>query len=68
MLQKGPGEGYHAAKYECLSIDSALTCRKVDGGYAVFRGYRCIGAGRIARDAWNEALATLKDDTNPWER
>jgi len=68
MFQKGPGEGYMAAKADCLKIDPSLVCKKIEGEYGVFRGDRCIGAARIARDAWGEALGTLETGLAPWQR
>jgi len=68
MFQRGPGEGYMAAKADALAIDKTLRCKKTDRGYGVMRGDRCLGAGRIARDAWNEALESLRTGVLPWER
>lgn len=68
MFQRGPGEGYQAAKADALAIDNTLRCKRVDRGYAVMRGERCLGAGRNARDAWNDALETLRTGKTPWLR
>lgn len=68
MFQNGPGEGYHAAKADALALDPTLKCRRVGREYAVMKGDRCLGTGRIARVAWNEALDTLKTGKAPWLR
>lgn len=64
-FQRGPGEGYHAAKAAALRIDPSLRCRALvwDGridGYVVERGGALLGTGRIARDAWGDALSKLR--------
>ena len=64
--QKGPGEGYHAAKDDALAINPKLKCVRVchrDGSQAGFviedeRG-RNLGTGLQARDAWNAAFFKL---------
>lgn len=66
--QKGPGEGYMAAKKEVLAICPSAVCYRVTGwgcvtGYVVYRDKNAktgIGSGTNARDAWNNALDKLK--------
>jgi hypothetical protein len=71
MFQRGPGEGYGAAKAEVLAIDPSLRCYNASdlvgrpyfvvmrgGGPGV--GKRIGEGGRLARDAWGDALAKLQ--------
>ena len=65
MWQKGPGEGYHAAKDETIEIDPSAKCwrHRTARGTAYFVQ---IGSGRkfsgaIARDAWWKALMHLNE-------
>lgn len=67
-LQKGPGEGYGAAKDEALALDPTLVCKRhvyhAPGGtplkgWVVWRGDKGIGSAAIARDAWAKALDFL---------
>ena len=61
MWQKGPGEGYMAAKYAALAINPKLKCRAVyykgkRAGYVVEdENGKSIGTGMISRDAWGDA-------------
>lgn len=70
--QKGPGEGFHAAKDDALTINPQLRCRAIrrasyPGGQAKFFGYivedktgRVIGRDvKQARDAWADAFFKL---------
>ena len=70
--QKGPGEGFHAAKDDALAIDPRLRCRAIrrssyHGGPQHLYGYvveNHLGAvmGKSvtqARDAWAEAFFKL---------
>lgn len=65
-FQKGPGEGYGAAKQEALAHGDDLRCvalywsGRIDGYAVEDRAGRCIGTGRLARDAWAAALARLQ--------
>lgn len=64
MFQRGPGEGYHAAKDYVLASEPGCRCRKVrDGhrvvGFIVERENKIIGRGRSAREAWNDAKANI---------
>lgn len=64
MFQRGPGEGYHAAKDEALAINPTLRCRKLpnDHWFRVFDGEKVVGRGRIARDAWSDTLSHLRGE------
>lgn len=64
--QKGPGEGYMAAKRAALALDPSLVCRAIYWtrhgqrgvcGHIVERGKggEIVGKGRLARDAWGDA-------------
>lgn len=70
--QKGPGEGYHAAKDAALAINPRLKCRAIrratyDGGPERLYGYvvedekgKVIGKDvKQARDAWSDAFFKL---------
>jgi len=67
MFQKGPGEGYGAAKDEVLALDPSLRCKNATAQvgqsyYVVIRkdGKR-VGAGASnARGAWLSALSALQ--------
>lgn len=70
MLQKGPGEGYGAAKADALALDPSCYC--VNGSAGVGQSFfavhskrladKRIGGGRIARHAWLSALGYLEDE------
>lgn len=71
MFQKGPGEGYGAAKQEALALNPALRCRRcVVPGMGSFHrvsvltqtGPKKIGEGKLARDAWADAVSHLRQD------
>lgn len=68
-VQKGPGEGYMAAKADVLTRHPSLRCvaRYWDGrvdGYVVKDGSGgVLGTGRSAREAWNAAGAKLAQAT-----
>jgi hypothetical protein len=71
--QKGPGEGYGAAKAEALSLKPTLKSRAVFYGSERL-GYvvedptddnKQWGRGPNARDAWSEALFCLRNGTRP---
>lgn len=70
--QKGPGEGYHAAKNDALAINPKLRCRLIsrpsyEGGPARRYGFVVEdGAGKVigksahqSRDAWGDAFFKL---------
>lgn len=65
-FQKGPGEGYGAAKTAALAIDPSLKCRalywnlKIDGYVVETPAGKNIGTGRISRDAWQAALVRME--------
>jgi len=67
VWQKGPGEGYHAAKADALRICPTLRCHRVmfqDGrrvaGYFVEDGRGSeFTSAVLARDAWNNAFFAL---------
>lgn len=71
VFQKGPGEGYGAAKREALAIEPGLRCYRATEFvrapfYVVLRGGR-IGVGKrvgdggkLARDAWAAAVVALR--------
>lgn len=72
MWQKGPGEGFHAAKDDALAINPKLKCRAIrragyHGGPARLYGYvvedetgKVIGkSASQARDAWGAAFFAL---------
>ncbi len=66
MFQRGPGEGYHAAKDDALAIDPSLRCTLVRDERGRTAGFivrqadgRSIGHGTVARDAWSAAFAKL---------
>jgi hypothetical protein len=68
MFQKGPGEGFGAAKDEALALDPTLRCRNVTHAvgrpyFVVVRGEKRVGeGGRIARDAWRAAVDRLHEE------
>lgn len=73
MMQKGPGEGYMAAKDEALALKPGLKCKRIMYGSSVL-GYvvldpkdadRQYGRGPVARDAWGEAVECLKTGERP---
>lgn len=59
--QKGPGEGYMAAKSAALAINPKLKCRAVyhngkRAGYVVEDAAgKTVATSMISRDAWGEA-------------
>jgi hypothetical protein len=65
MWQRGPGEGYMAAKDDALAINPKLKCRSgKPWGIAAFwiedeTGKRIGEPGRLARDAWGNAFLAL---------
>lgn len=65
MWQRGPGEGFHAAKDDALHLDPTLRCQRshYDGWrmYVVLRDGKVIGSGNQARDAWAAALDYLRE-------
>lgn len=69
MFQKGPGEDFHAAKEEVLAINPDFYCRRceVPGIGSFHRVYLLTqsgpvkyGEGKLARDAWSDALTKLE--------
>jgi hypothetical protein len=65
-FQRGPGEGYHAAKAAVLAICPTAVCRRRFSGsirgYVVYRtrgGATGIAGAGSAREAWNLALSRL---------
>lgn len=71
MFEKGPGEGYRAAKAAALEIDPSLHCERYFGGYGgggTIKGYVIYRDGKVlvsagsSREAWNKALARLSKD------
>ena len=68
MFQKGPGEGYGAAKQEALALDPTLKCKNASAlvgepYFVVERDGKRVGSGgRIARDAWVSALDRLREE------
>lgn len=75
MFQKGPGDGYMAAKQAALLREPTASCRlSYSGGtrhYRIFVGERDIGcAAGSSRDAWNRFLDRLEakaSDTTVYE-
>lgn len=66
MFQKGPGEGYSAAKDACLSLESNAACREsFNGGirhYRIFVGDTDMScAAASAREAWNRFFDRLQE-------
>lgn len=66
MWQRGPGEGFHAAKDDALAINQKLRCRRVlyrgreiVGHVVEDAGGKTIGSGRLSRDAWGDAFFKL---------
>ena len=72
MFQRGPGEGYGAAKADALALDPSCYC--VNGSKGVGQPFfavhskrldgKRIGGGRIARHAWASALGYLEDEAS----
>ena len=66
MLQRGPGEGYHAAKGDALALAPHLECRacwqgrRIAGYTVTNKAGRVFGSGRSAREAWGVALENLR--------
>ena len=65
MFQKGPGEGFHAAKDEALSMEPGATCRlSWNGGirhYRIHVGEEDVScAAESSREAWNKFVGRLK--------
>jgi hypothetical protein len=63
-FQKGPGDGFHAAKDDALEINPRLKAKRcVEPGmgafHRVYDGERKVGEGKLARDAWADALRNL---------
>ena len=61
MFQKGPGEGYQAAKSDAQTINPNLRCRLSNNGgithYRILDGNVDVGCGAAsAREAWNKIL------------
>lgn len=60
MLQKGPEQGFNAAKQDALAINPNLRCRRVhygtDENFHILDGTLIVGRGKLARDAWNNFL------------
>lgn len=58
MFEKGPGEGFHAAKDAALSHDPHLRCEAVyyngrrEGFVVLNKAGKVIGTGKLSRDAW----------------
>ena len=71
MWQKGPGEGYMAAKEETLAIDPTLRCERLtyngrqEGFIIRNKDGRAIGTGKLSRDAWGDALWYLRNQSTP---
>lgn len=70
MFQKGPGEGYMAAKEAALALCPSAVCRfkktRALSGFVVYSNKKhadydvhAIASGASARDAWNKALDVL---------
>lgn len=70
MFQKGPGEGYGEARADALAIEPGLRCYRASlivghPYYVVLRGgplgvgKRVGEGGRVARQAWQNALLAL---------
>jgi hypothetical protein len=62
---KGPQEGFHAARDGALEINPRLKCRRcvvpgLGSFHRVYDGERKIGEGRLARDAWSDALDRIQ--------
>lgn len=69
--QKGPGEGYNAAKADALRINPRLRCRaiyyqRVEGDPRKLVGFvvedeagKPVGRGLLSRDAWGQAFLKL---------
>ncbi len=80
MWQKGPGEGFHAAKDDALALDPALKCRAVfyqnyAGARRQIVGYvvenakgETVGKGTLSRDAWGEAVFKLNGNKHPFQK
>lgn len=65
MMQKGPGEGYHAARDRALRLAPDACCKlSWDGGvrhYRIQRGGRDMAcAATSAREAWNRFVDRLE--------
>lgn len=67
MWQKGPGEGYHAAKADALAINPKLKCRLIKlapesrfGFIVVDEHGTTVGKNAYqAREAWSDAYFNL---------
>lgn len=65
MWQRGPGEGYMAAKDDALCINPLLRCRRIDHrgspvGFVVEdESGKVLGKGKLSRDAWGAAFLKL---------
>lgn len=65
MFQKGPGEGFQAAKEAVLALEPTASCRiSYDGGtrhFRIFVSDRDVGCGAMSsRGAWNKYLERLE--------
>lgn len=60
MFQKGPGEGYMAAKADVLRCRPQAKCHRYEHGYAIYVDGKLIAGGATARHAWNNALDKLR--------
>lgn len=77
MFQKGPGEGYMAAKADVKKHWPNAVCKFKQAlsinGYVIYKTKEDyekdlgIASGKTARDAWNQALYTTKEtnERNP---
>lgn len=66
MFQRGPGEGYHAAKAECLKQEPSANCRLAFNGgirhYRIHVGDEDVScAAKSSRAAWNKFLDRLEE-------
>jgi hypothetical protein len=70
MFQRGPGEGYSAAKQEALALNPRLRGKRctvpgMGSFHRVYDGERKVGEGTLARDAWANALAAMTHPSTP---
>lgn len=63
MFQRGPGEGYHAAKAEAIALEPRAACRRETAsgivGYVIRVDGRAMCSAGSARECWGKALGII---------